>query len=122
MAERRRAARDDEADVRELEAENDDSREWADDRRPRLTAAQAGVHGLRQIADLTGKDAEGVSGVEPAEDGWLVTVEVVEDQRIPSATDVLASYQTEIGPDGDLLSYRRTRRYSRGRGDDNGGA
>jgi hypothetical protein len=105
-----------------LEAETDDGREWADDRRPRLTAAQAGRHGLRQIADLTGKDPEGVSGVEPAQDGWLVTVEVIEDQRIPSATDVLASYQTEIGPDGDLLSYRRTRRYSRGRGDDGGGA
>jgi hypothetical protein len=122
MAERRRSARDDEADVRDLEAETDDGREWADDRPPRLTAAQAGRHGLRQIADLTGKDPEGVSGVEPAQDGWLVTVEVIEDQRIPSATDVLASYQTEIGPDGDLLSYRRTRRYSRGRGDDGGGA
>jgi hypothetical protein len=122
MAERRRSARDDEADVRDVEAETDDGRDWADDRRPRLTAAQAGRHGLRQIADLTGKDPEGVSGVEPAQDGWLVTVEVIEDQRIPSATDVLASYQTEIGPDGDLLSYRRTRRYSRGRGDDGGGA
>ncbi|HEX4288625.1 MAG TPA: gas vesicle protein GvpO [Trebonia sp.] len=105
-----------------MEAETGDSRDWADDRGPRLTAAQAGRHGLRQIADLTGKDPEGVSGVEPAQDGWLVTVEVIEDQRIPSATDVLASYQTEIGPDGDLLSYRRTRRYSRGRGDDGGGA
>jgi hypothetical protein len=122
MAERRRSARDDEADVRDVEAETDDGRDWAEDRRPRLTAAQAGRHGLRQIADLTGKDPEGVSGVEPAQDGWLVTVEVIEDQRIPSATDVLASYQTEIGPDGDLLSYRRTRRYSRGRGDDGGGA
>jgi hypothetical protein len=122
MAERRRSARDDEADVRDVEAETDDGRDWADDRRPRLTAAQAGRHGLRQIADLTGKDPEGVSGVEPAQDGWVVTVEVIEDQRIPSATDVLASYQTEIGPEGDLLSYRRTRRYSRGRGDDGGGA
>jgi hypothetical protein len=122
MTERRRSARDDEADVRELEAETDDGRDWADDRPPRLTAAQAGLHGLRQIADLTGKDTEGVSGVEPVEDGWLVTVEVIEDRRIPSATDVLASYQTEIGLDGDLLSYRRTRRYSRGRGDDGGGA
>jgi hypothetical protein len=122
MAERRRSARDDDADIRELETATDDDRDWADDRRSRLSAAQAGLHGLRQIADLTGKDTEGVSGVEPVEDGWLVTVEVIEDRRIPSATDVLASYQTEIGPDGDLLSYRRTHRYSRGRGDDGGGA
>ena len=85
---------------------------------PELTATEAGQFGLRQIAELTGKDPEGVIGVEPAEDGWLVTVEVIEDRRIPSATDVLASYETEISPDGELVSYRRLRRYSRGRGDD----
>jgi len=83
-----------------------------------FTAAEAGRYGLQQIAELTGKDPEGVTGVEPADaDGWLVTVEVVEDRRIPSATDVLAAYEIEIGPDGELVSYRRVRRYSRGRGD-----
>jgi Gas vesicle synthesis protein GvpO len=85
---------------------------------PELTAAEAGQYGLRQVAELTGKDPEGVIGVEPAEDGWLVTVEVIEDRRIPSATDVLAAYEIEISPDGELVSYRRLRRYSRGRGDD----
>jgi hypothetical protein len=88
-------------------------------RKPALTAAEAGQHGLQQIAELTGKDPETVTGVEPTEeDGWVVTVEVIEDRRIPSATDVLASYEAEIGPDGELISYRRLRRYSRGRGDD----
>jgi hypothetical protein len=85
-----------------------------------LTAAEAGREGLEQIADLTGKEPEGVTGVERTDDGWLVTVEVVEDRRIPSSTDVLASYETHIGPDGDLGSYRRIRRYTRGRGDDGG--
>jgi hypothetical protein len=82
-----------------------------------LTAAQAGQVALRQIAELTGKEAGGVTGVEPADDGWIVGVEVVEDKRIPSSTDVLATYETEIDMDGDLLSYRRVRRYPRGRGD-----
>lgn len=85
---------------------------------PELTAAEAGRYGLQQITELTGKEPETVIGVEPAEDGgWVVTVEVVEDRRIPSATDVLATYEAEIGPGGDLGSYRRLRRYSRGRGD-----
>jgi hypothetical protein len=83
-----------------------------------LTAGQAGQAALRQIAELTGKEPEGVTGVEPAEDGWVVGVEVVEDRRIPSSTDILATYETEIDMDGDLLSYRRVRRYTRGRGDD----
>lgn len=85
-----------------------------------LTAARAGIEGMKLIGDLTGKDAEGVTGVEPAEDGWVVTVEVVEDRRIPSSTDVLAAYEIEMALDGDLVSYRRVRRYPRGRGDSEG--
>jgi hypothetical protein len=84
---------------------------------PPLTAAEAGHYGMRQIAGLTGKEPEGVTGVEPTEDGWLVSVEVVETRRIPASTDLLATYETEIGPDGELVSYRRVRRYARGRGD-----
>jgi len=54
--------------------------------------------------------------VEPSEDGWYVGVEVIEDRRIPSSTDILATYEVEIDENGELLSYRRVRRYSRGAG------
>lgn len=104
MAERRRSSADSDAKV-------------AEDQR-RMSAAEAGREGLEQITELTGKDAESVTGVEPSEDGWLVTVEVIEDRRIPSSTDILSTYEAEIDNDGELLSYRRVRRYSRGRGDD----
>lgn len=90
----------------------------AAERRSRLSAAEAAREGLRQIVELTGKEPESVTGVRPAEDGWRVTVEVVEDRRIPPSTDILATYEAELDGDGELLSYRRVRRYSRGRGDD----
>jgi hypothetical protein len=83
-----------------------------------LTAAEAGRDALRQLVDLTGKEPEGVSGVEPSDDGWIVTVDVVEDRRIPSTSDLLAAYQMELALDGELISYRRVRRYTRGRADD----
>jgi hypothetical protein len=82
-----------------------------------LTGPEAAQRGLRQIAELTGKEPEGITGVEPAENGWIVGVEVVEDRRIPSSTDILATYETEFDVSGELLSYRRVRRYARGRGD-----
>jgi Gas vesicle synthesis protein GvpO len=88
---------------------------------PRLSAAQAGREGLEQITELTGKEPESVTGVKRSQDGWLVTVEVVEDRRIPSSTDILSTYEAEIDNDGELLSYRRVRRYSRGSGDDGNG-
>ena len=94
--------------------------DMAENLRP-LSAAEAGREGLQQIIELTGKDPEGVTGVERSQDGWLVTVEVVEDRRIPSSSDILSTYETEIDDDGEPLSYRRTRRYSRGRGDNGDG-
>jgi hypothetical protein len=81
-----------------------------------LTAADAAKIGLQQIAELTGRQPERVTAVEPTEDGWVVGVEVVEDQRIPSSSDILAIYESEFDLGGELLSYRRIRRYGRGRG------
>ena len=84
-----------------------------------FTARQAARAALRQIIELTDKQAESVTGVERSEDGWTVSIEVVEDRRIPSSADILATYETRIDEDGELISYRRVRRYSRGRGDSN---
>jgi Gas vesicle synthesis protein GvpO len=82
-----------------------------------FTARQAARAALRQIIELTDKQAESITGVEREEEGWTVSIEVVEDRRIPSSADILATYETRIGEDGELMSYRRVRRYSRGRGD-----
>ena len=105
---------DDEPADDELADRADD--EFAD-RDAGLTAAQTARAAQRQIAELTGKQVEGVTGVGPAEDGWVVGIEVVEDRRIPSSSDILAAYETALDMDGQLLSYRRVRRYPRGRAD-----
>jgi hypothetical protein len=73
---------------------------------------------LHDVAELTGKPTSGVTALERDDDGWLVEVEVVEDRRIPSSSDVLATYRAEVTPEGDLTALRRTRRYPRGKGDD----
>ena len=72
---------------------------------------------LSYITEFTGKDLRGVVSLEPSEHGWIVGVEVVEDRRIPSSNDVLGLYLTEIDADGYLRTYRRAKRYARGRGD-----
>ncbi len=81
---------------------------------PALTAEQAAVLAVERLVQLTSKDVQGVTSVEPMEDGWLVEVEALEDRRIPSSADILALYEVEIDFDGSLLAYRRSKRYSRG--------
>lgn len=86
-----------------------------------LSARDGAAAALKTIGELTGKQTVGVASLEPTDTGWLVGVEVVEERRVPSSGDVLALYETEIGLDGDLLSYRRARRYLRGHtGDESG--
>ena len=77
---------------------------------PGRIAAEA----ARQLVELTGKDAEGVVGLDRSDDGWKVEVEVVEVRRIPNTTDVLAMYEVEVDGKGSLQGYRRVRRYVRG--------
>ncbi|WP_040790007.1 gas vesicle protein GvpO [Nocardia paucivorans] len=83
-------------------------------RPPPLTAREAAAAAIEHLVELTSKTVEGVTSVEPTEDGRLVEIEVLEDRRIPSSSDMLALYEVEIDDDGDLLAYRRTRRYPRG--------
>jgi hypothetical protein len=82
-----------------------------------LNAAQAAESALDQIANLTTKQSVGVTGVQPTDDGWRVQVEVLEESRIPSTSDLLALYEVDMDISGELLAYRRSRQYVRGRGD-----
>ncbi|TQC46271.1 gas vesicle protein [Rhodococcus sp. WS4] len=93
----------------------------AEEQPPPLPAPEIAQVALRDIAQLTGKKPLGATSVMPTDDGWTVEVEVVEDRRIPSSTDMLALYEVVLDLDGELLSYRRTRRYIRGVGDSGSG-
>lgn len=90
---------------------------------PLLTAREAVELAREHITDMTGREVLQTTSVAPTEtDGWVVEVEVVEDRRIPSTSDILALYEVELDADGELLTYRRTRRYMRGQtGEGNGG-
>ena len=79
-----------------------------------LSARQA-VEAVRSdFPSLLGRPLEAVLGVERSDDsGWLVTVQVVELERIPPSTDVLASYEVQLDDDGCILRFERVRRYHR---------
>jgi hypothetical protein len=80
----------------------------------RLSGGQVATRAARQLLELTGREAEGVTGLKRSDDGWTVEVEVVEVRRIPDTTDILALYEVDVDSRGDLQGYRRLKRYSRG--------
>ena len=72
----------------------------------------------QQFEEMMGRPVEAVLGMQRDEDGWLVTVQVVELRRIPNSTDVLGSYAVDVDGGGDVVGYRRTKRYYRSQADD----
>ena len=82
--------------------------------RKKKSGIAVAAEAARQLLELTGREVEGVTGLERSEDGWTIQVEVVEMRRIPDTTDVLALYELDVDEDGDLDGYRRLRRYVRG--------
>ncbi len=111
--------RDDDRDVRRSGARRRDSagrpsRDGERTRRAPIAAMRAARLGRHYINEMTAKDPEEVTALERTEDGgWQVDVQVVETRRIPDSTDILAVYRAELDANGELLSYRRIRRYAR---------
>jgi hypothetical protein len=83
-----------------------------------VSAAEAIARVKKELPPLLGKPLESVLGVERGEDGWQVMVQVTELSRIPSTTDVLAAYAVTLDEQGELIGYRRRRRYYRNQVDE----
>ena len=81
-----------------------------------LTAQEVVDLARKYIADMTELEPVMMTSLAPTDDGgWLIELEAVEARRIPSSSDILALYEMLLDAGGELVSYRRIRRYPRGR-------
>jgi hypothetical protein len=113
----------DDGDSRRTRRERDQKRSADDNsgrtgktRRPRerMSGVELAQLARDQLAEITRLKAEGVTSLEQQDDGaWIVTVELLELSRVPETDDVLGSYEAEFDENGELLGYRRVRRYPR---------
>jgi hypothetical protein len=90
---------------------NDEPRDGG---RGALSAQELTEAALNTIADLTRFEPEAVTGLEWDGEAWHASVDVLEVERIPNTTDVLATYDVQLDDEGTLLGYKRRRRFIRG--------
>jgi hypothetical protein len=83
-----------------------------------LSAREAVERVREEFPQLLGRPVEAVLGVRREDDGWTVTAQVVELSRIPNSTDVLGAYAVSLDDEGELIGYRRQRRYNRSQADE----
>jgi hypothetical protein len=84
-----------------------------------MSAADAVRRVRQELPGLLGRPVESVLGVaRDDEQGWEVTVAVVELARIPHTTDIIGAYRVNLDDDGELIGYGRRRRYHRSQADE----
>ena len=69
---------------------------------------------VAEFAKLSGYEPDRVSGFRGDESGWSLLIDVVETERIPDTTSVLATYRVDTDREGHVRSYERLRRFNRG--------
>jgi hypothetical protein len=81
----------------------------------KLTAATAIQKAVEHFGLLTGRPPDSVTGIRAlSEGGWSVLIDVVELERIPATTSIMATYRVDIDRVGELVACERLRRYTRG--------
>ena len=84
-----------------------------------LSAGDAIRAAREAIVEMTGKPVEGISAITRSDEGgWAVCLDVLELGRIPSSTDLLATYEVCLDDDGGLVDMERRRRYTRNQVDE----
>ena len=67
-----------------------------------------------QLAEVTGLKPVTVTGTFKDQQGWHITLDMLEMGRIPPATDLLGDYDVLMDEDGNMLKFERTRTRLRG--------
>jgi hypothetical protein len=60
-----------------------------------------------QLAMATNLEPLIVSGADKDADGWRLTVEMIELDRIPEAQGIVGAYDVRLSADGDLVTWHR---------------
>nr|WP_083828676.1 gas vesicle protein GvpO [Parafrankia sp. EUN1f] len=69
---------------------------------------------LEEFGTLVGQAPERVTGARRTDSGWSFLVDLIELERIPSTTSVIATYRLDVDDTGCLMGYERLRRFVRG--------
>jgi hypothetical protein len=115
----REPSAEDESRDRDERDEDEDRGSAREDRRSEpLPALEILDAAKDQLTVLTGRIPDSVSGLRRSDNGWRMKIDMVELERIPPSTSVMATYEVELDRDGNVIGYEQDRRFIRGQAED----
>jgi len=67
-----------------------------------------------QLAEVTGFSPVAAVGGFKDEEGWHISVDVLEMARLPEATDIIGTYVVTLDPEGNMVKFEKKRARLRG--------
>lgn len=72
-----------------------------------LTSAQAISHAKSQLRELIEREPSTALGFSHDEEGWHVSLEMLERRAIPQHMDLLAKYDVLLDEEGNIVKFER---------------
>ena len=69
---------------------------------------------LTEFPPLVNLRASGVMGVSRSDDGWVVSIEMIEKKSIPDSMDILGCYEVTLDDGGEIRDFSRVKLRRRG--------
>lgn len=79
-----------------------------------VAMAQVAERAKEQLAQVTGFRPAAVVGANRGEDGWHISVDVLELARIPHSTDLIGTYEVWLDDEGNLVKFEKKKARIRG--------
>ncbi len=79
-----------------------------------MKIAELAERAKQQLAQVTGFKPVAVVGSYKDEEGWHISVDMLEMVRLPECTDVISTYVAVLDENGELLKFTKKRARLRG--------
>ncbi len=67
-----------------------------------------------QLAEVTGFSPVAAVGGFKDDEGWHISVDVLEMARLPESTDIIGTYVVTLDPEGNMVKFEKKRARLRG--------
>lgn len=79
-----------------------------------MNVEEAAEMAKKKLADALKKKAYATTNISKDGEGWKATVEIVEEEHMPSQFDIIGVYEVKMDKDGKLISWNRIKSRKRG--------
>ncbi len=69
---------------------------------------------VMEFPSLINLKPSSVVGISRSEDGWIVSIEMIEKKSIPDSMDLLGRYEVSVDGSGNIRDFSRVRLRKRG--------